>query len=196
MQILIKYSILLLGMVSMGLSQPDIEHENNILLRTLKRGFDIKKPEFEEIKVSEKVMNDYQINGKVFRVSNPNKSQVVIIYSGRVYSCRSGGCSTPHKTSGKVSGEYFDYFAIFDTKGNIKEVRVHNYKATKGHGIVSKGWLRQFEKLNHNEKPVVGKNIDGISGATISSHAITEDMALRIKMMGKILKRKPKITGK
>ncbi len=193
MQILIKYSVLLIGIVSMSFAQPEIEHKNKILLRALKRNFDIANPQLKEINLSEEVINDYHINGKVFKVNNPNKSQIVIIYSGRVYSCRSGGCSSPRKSTGKVSGEYFDYFAIFDIKGKVKEVRVHNYKATKGHGIASKGWLRQFEKLKHNEKPAIGQNIDGISGATISSHAITEDMALRIKMINNFLKSKSEL---
>lgn len=69
--------------------------------------------------------------------------------------------------------EYFDYFILFDSNLGVKKIRVYNYQATHGHEVGGKGWLKQFVGYKGDEKLEYGKNIDSISGATISANAIT-----------------------
>ena len=69
--------------------------------------------------------------------------------------------------------EYFDYFIIFDETLVVKKIRVFNYQATHGHEVGGNGWLKQFIGYDGQEKLEYGKNIDSISGATISANAIT-----------------------
>lgn len=102
------------------------------------------------------------------------KSEVLgYIYVGRVNSCRSGGCSIESST---VDSEYFDYFFIVDTTGKVLKVKVYNYRATHGHEIMSSGWLRQFIGYDGQEDLVYGKDIQAISGATVSALAINTDI--------------------
>ncbi|PLX22953.1 MAG: FMN-binding protein [Salinivirgaceae bacterium] len=187
---MIKYLIILTGMLfsQMHTAQTyDIEHQNKILLRTLSKSFDIEQPEFKTVKLSNTLKKKYEVKGELFKVINSDNSYLYI-YSGRVFSCRTGGCSAPDPLSNNHDGEYFDYFAIFDQQGNVTNVRVFNYQATHGQGVTSKGWLKQFTKLAPNETPTVNQNIDGISGATISTYAITDDMATRMKMIKEVIK--------
>jgi Na+-translocating ferredoxin:NAD+ oxidoreductase RnfG subunit len=69
--------------------------------------------------------------------------------------------------------EYFDYYIIFDQALKVEKIRVYNYQATHGHEVGGKGWLKQFIGYKGETKLEYGKNIDSISGATISANAIT-----------------------
>lgn len=112
------------------------------------------------------------INGKFFRISCQS-NELIIVYIGRVYSCRASGCSIDNP---RGEYEFFDYYCLYDSTLSVAEVNVFNYEATHGHEITSKGWLRQF--IGHSAgKPLeTGKNIDAISGATISVNGIVEDI--------------------
>lgn len=108
----------------------------------------------------------------IFKVSE--KTTVLgYIYVGRVNSCRSGGCSIEPVS---VEYEYFDYYFVADTIGRVLKVKVYNYRATHGHEIMSSGWLRQFIGYNGQEDLVYGKDIQAISGATVSALAINTDI--------------------
>ncbi len=116
--------------------------------------------------------------GKFFKVPGTDNK---IVYVGRVNSCRVGGCSIDQDAYGP--SEYFDYFIFYDEHANIELVKIFNYAATHGHEVMAKGWLKQFRGFNHQKELEVGKNIDSISGATISVHAITEDISEKTKML-------------
>lgn len=106
-------------------------------------------------------------------------------YTRRVFSCRAGGCDQHPDPAASISREYFDYYAILDKQYSILEMKVYNYAATHGQEICSKAWLRQFKGYNGSKPLRYGKDIDGISGATISGRAITEDVEAGIKILSK-----------
>jgi Na+-translocating ferredoxin:NAD+ oxidoreductase RnfG subunit len=58
----------------------------------------------------------------------------------------------------------------------VQQVRIYNYQATHGQEITSKNWLRQFKNYTGEKELMAGKNIDAISGATISVDAIISDI--------------------
>jgi len=66
-------------------------------------------------------------------------------------------------------------------------VHVFNYRATHGYEICSRGWLKQFSGYNGSGQLVVGKTVDGISGATKSVHAITSDVRRRTSQLQELL---------
>ncbi len=109
------------------------------------------------------------------------------VYVGRVNSCRAGGCSIDNHKGG--ASEYFDYFVCFNEKGIVEGVKVFNYAATHGYEIAAKGWLKQFLGYSSKEVLEVGKNIDSISGATISVFAITEDIQMKTQILSKYLRK-------
>jgi len=69
-----------------------------------------------------------------------------------------------------------NYCIFFDSSKAVRQVEVFNYQATPGYEITAKGWLKQFAGFSGIDSLVVNKNIDGISGATISVYAITADV--------------------
>ena len=96
----------------------------------------------------------------------------------RALGCKIGGCDKPNKDT--ISFEEFFFLTAFDKQKNIKKVRVLEYTSDHGYQIANKGWLKQFEKA---KTFTVGKNIDGISGATISVKSITKGVNEQIDIL-------------
>lgn len=118
------------------------------------------------------------MSGKFFRFNCGDSS--LIVYIGRVNSCRAGGCSidNPH---GEF--EFFDYYAVFNNNQSVQYVSVYNYEATHGQEITAKGWLKQLIGYHAGKDLQPGKNIDAISGATISVNGIIEDLKEKTDML-------------
>lgn len=115
--------------------------------------------------------------GKFYRLTHAGKNAPTgYLHIARVKTCRSGGCGAPAKNREQTGSEYFDYVILFDTECNIERVKIFNYQATHGHEITARGWLNQFLGFSGRDSLEVGKDIDTISGATISVYAITSDV--------------------
>ncbi len=69
--------------------------------------------------------------------------------------------------------DVFDYVVIFDKELIIKKIKILAYREDYGGEIGSKRWLKQFIDLSIDDSAVYGKNIKGISGATISARSMT-----------------------
>lgn len=111
------------------------------------------------------------------------------LYFGRVKTCRAGGCSLPgNSAADEFDSEYFDYFIVYNANFSVETIKVYNYQASYGHEISARGWLKQFEGFAGKNSLEVGKNIDAISGATISVYAITEDVKWKTKQLQEALK--------
>ena len=121
------------------------------------------------------------LEGKYFKIQN-NHNLVGYLYIGRVESCRTGVCMAPQEGQQSIS-EYFDYFMIFDSIPKIKSVKVFNYAATHGQEVTAKGWLKQFIGYSGNSKLTVGKNVDAISGATVSVAGIVTDIETKTNLL-------------
>ena len=67
----------------------------------------------------------------------------------------------------------FEYYIIFDTKGEILKVEVLNYNENYGAEICNKRWLKQFQQINTSSFFTYNTTIDGISGATLSVQSIS-----------------------
>lgn len=162
----------------------EIDYEDKFIAKILDKYGDA--IEMHEMVLGDLVNSNIEM-GKFFSLSGNNlKHGVAYLYIGRVNSCRSGGCNLSMENSGNEF-EYFDYFILYDKSGAIKQVRVFNYQATKGQEITSPGWLKQFVAFNGSQELKVGKQIDGISGATISVHSITIDIQYRTIVLEKII---------
>ena len=106
------------------------------------------------------------------------------VYIGRVECCRSGGCDTP-KSDIALASEYFDYLIYFNTTLKVAAVKVYNYQATHGQEVTAKSWLKQFIGFDGTVNLEPGKDIDAISGATISVYAITADIEHKTRVLQK-----------
>jgi len=171
MKIILIVTTLLMSHLTGAQTMPDMNHRT--VTKEINKVFGT-----TQFTVSDNIINE----NKDYLLLTSNNKPLGYAYLKRVYSCRPGSCYIPDKNS----SEYFDYLVVFDTKGIVLSVKVINYAATHGQQITSGGWLRQFQGFDGVEEKKVGKNVDAIAGATISAHAITND----INQATRALKRK------
>lgn len=171
-------SILLIWLLSNFISSfPDQEIDFNprLLQKEVTSIFGEKAYQMTELPIGNGSVKDSQVNGKFFSFKIGG-DETIIVYVGRVNSCRSGGCSNQSDPGIDLQYEYFDYFIIFDALKKVRVVRVFNYEATHGQEVTIKKWLDQFAGYDGNEPLRVGREIDSISGATISVSEIVADI--------------------
>lgn len=70
----------------------------------------------------------------------------------------------------------FDYAVFFDTNFIIKKSKVLIYREDYGRQIGTRRWLAQFDGMTPESEIEYGKNISGISGATISATSMTRSV--------------------
>jgi hypothetical protein len=171
-------AILVFGISSLFINGSDGEEINfnpRLLQRELSTNLCGEDFQMHELQVPDSIFGNNRFNGKFFTIIC-KKGGNQIAYIGRVNSCRTSGCSSQPINEFEEEYEYFDYFILFDLEKRVTAVRVFNYAATHGQEIVIKGWLNQFIGYDGSGKLRVGKEIDSISGATISANGITADV--------------------
>ena len=67
----------------------------------------------------------------------------------------------------------FEYYIVFNNKGDLLKIEVLNYNENYGAEICNKRWLKQFQKINTSSFLTYNNSIDGISGATLSVQSIS-----------------------
>lgn len=171
----------LTALQTMDFYPPSLQKELQVEFQTEFQRRDSTTTRLKELVLSDIAQSQVPM-GKFYTVSNANSSQFV--YIGRVNACRAGGCTDPSLAEmSDEAYEYFDYFICYDSAYTVQEVKVYNYQATHGQEITSKNWLKQFRKYDGTHKLVTGKNIDGISGATISVEAIVYDIEQKTNIL-------------
>lgn len=179
-KIVLKISLIIVFLISGNIiARDDIEYTNKRITKEIIKTLGIDAFNLEEI-----VFDDNTVQGKFFKILDSDNN-IAYTYIGRVNSCRSGGCSPFNNQHS--SFEYFDYLFVLDTTFTVKKVKVFNYQATHGQEICSKNWLKQFINYNGEKNLVVGKNIDAIAGATISTHSITFDIQDKTLLLKELL---------
>lgn len=99
------------------------------------------------------------------------------IYVGRINSCRAGGCSGDYESEGTEEiFEYFDYLIIYNEQNAIELVNIFNYQASHGVEVTNKNWLKQFNGYAGKSELLYNKDIDAISGATVSVISLITDI--------------------
>ncbi|WP_209319884.1 FMN-binding protein [Ancylomarina longa] len=91
--------------------------------------------------------------------------------------------------SSKGKFDYFDYLVLFDQDLQIRKIAVLIYRSTYGGEIMAKYWLKQFEGKKNGEGMVFEKDIDSISGATISGPSITKGIQKLSELMSELRKK-------
>ncbi len=167
--------------------QDEIEYRHRSVFKGLKKVAQIENPVFNEIQIPDSMGNQRYFQGKFFSVSDKTNLGKVYLYIGRVNTCRAGGCSAPLQPSESSGPEYFDYFIIFDSIYTVLSIKIFNYQATHGQGVTARGWLKQFVGFNGSYKLESGKDIDSISGATISVLGIISDVQQKTEMLKQVI---------
>ncbi len=75
-----------------------------------------------------------------------------------------------------VMGRQFPitFVVIFDNSGSVIFTKILKYRNTKGHGVKKESWLSQFNQKNAKSSFIYNKDVDGVSGATISAKSLTK----------------------
>jgi hypothetical protein len=168
----------------------DIDYNHKLFDKEVENLWGFKTFSKEELQLADSVAGFKDMNGKFFKLIGENNIKLnKYAYIGRVNSCRAGGCSISREIEPEAETEYFDYFILFDENLNVEMVRIFNYQATHGHEVTAKGWLKQFIGFSGTSSLEVGKNVDGISGATISVYAITYDVQIKTLILNKLIKK-------
>jgi hypothetical protein len=165
--------ILLLSVIALQTNAATtIDTGNKQLKREIKKYFPDEKYVLSEIPLPAK----FPVQGNFYKISS-GIEKLKYIYIGRVITMRGNGKSSAD------NGEYFDYFILYNSLREVHAVRIFNYQASHGEGITSVGWLKQFNGHNSKKMLEVGKNIDAISGATISVNNITFDIQSKTRIL-------------
>ena len=185
-----KSAVILLYILTSAISSygsgQEINFRPGLLIKELKELGYHGINEFHEIAVPVYMEETGIINGKFFRNEGAGNNQRHTIYIGRVNSCRSGGCTANMVDEPAADYEFFDYYILYDDKSRIVSVRIFNYEATHGQEITVKGWLRQFTGYDGSGLLRAGKEIDSISGATVSVYSIVNDVRMKTELLNKL----------
>jgi Na+-translocating ferredoxin:NAD+ oxidoreductase RnfG subunit len=66
-----------------------------------------------------------------------------------------------------------EFITAMDLKGTVKRVKVMSYQEQRGRPIARNSFLNQYRGKSSSSPMQVGKDIVGVSGATISSRSAT-----------------------
>lgn len=142
----------------------------------------------EMLLIEKKVTTNVYPSDKFYAVvKKGNTKPEGYLHTGRVNTCRSSGCSAPATNDLSEKSEYFEYAILFSPEPAVKNIRIYNYQASYGQEITARGWLRQFMGFSGNKSLEAGKDIDTISGATVSVVAITGDVQYKTRLLKELL---------
>lgn len=145
-----------------------------------------KAVELKELSIAPELSKNIRL-GKFYSSIDQSFNLTKYVYVGRINTCRAGGCSIAQNADSNQGSEFFDYFMFFDANASVQLVKIYNYQASHGQEVTSTSWLKQFKNYDGNKELVVGKNVDAISGATISVDATTMDIDHKTKLLRQIL---------
>ena len=69
--------------------------------------------------------------------------------------------------------QFITYMVVFDNAERIKALEILVYREAYGGEITYKSFRKQFENKQYSDDLRIGGEIRNITGATISSHAVT-----------------------
>jgi len=79
---------------------------------------------------------------------------------------------------------YIDYAVALNASGAVQRVEILEYRESYGGEITSPSWLAQFVGKTSASPLSVGNDIRNISGATLSSHHVTEGVKKILGLYG------------
>jgi hypothetical protein len=106
----------------------------------------------------------------------PSATNFAVIQADRIWRAEAGGRTVGFFIFDRVIGKhlYIDYTLALDPNGRIRQVDILQYRESYGGEVRSASWLAQFVGKTSGSALQVGTDIRNISGATLSSHHVTE----------------------
>jgi hypothetical protein len=106
----------------------------------------------------------------------PSATNFTVVQTDRIWRAEAGNRVIGFFIFDRVIGKhlYIDYSIALDPSGRIRQVDILQYRESYGGEIRSPSWLAQFIGKSNASPLQVGNDIRNISGATLSSHHVTE----------------------
>ena len=106
----------------------------------------------------------------------PSATNFAVIQADRIWRAEAGGRTVGFFIFDRVVGKhlYIDYSVGLDPNGRIRQVDILQYRESYGGEVRNQSWLAQFVGKTSASPLQVGSDIRNISGATLSSHHVTE----------------------
>lgn len=94
----------------------------------------------------------------------------------RVWRVQSAGADAGWLVTDSVIGKFekIDYAVALSADGEVQRVEVLAYRESHGHEVMERNWLAQFAGAGVASVLKVGKDIDGVTGATLSCVHLSE----------------------
>lgn len=88
----------------------------------------------------------------------------------------------------KGVGGHIEMQVDLDENGAIKNVKIlnHNETAEYATGITKPEFLNQFKGKDVNDPFIIGEDIDAVTGATISSKAVSDTLKTSLERINKV----------
>jgi Na+-translocating ferredoxin:NAD+ oxidoreductase RnfG subunit len=106
----------------------------------------------------------------------PSATIFTVVQTDRIWRAEAGDRVIGFFIFDRVIGKhlYIDYSVALDPSGRIRQVDILQYRESYGGEIRRPSWLAQFAGKTSSSPLQVGNDIHNISGATLSSHHVTE----------------------
>lgn len=117
-----------------------------------------------------------KVNTGLFYELESKSSVVRYVYVGRVETARGA------QSVGTVA-DYLDYFILFDANKVVRKVKITKFQSNHGQTATSVGWLKQFVGYRSGKSLEVGREVDAISGATLTVNRLTFDIKSKTQLL-------------
>jgi Na+-translocating ferredoxin:NAD+ oxidoreductase RnfG subunit len=121
------------------------------------------------------------------KLAFPSATQFVEQQPGRVWKAEAGGKTIGLFVFDRVIGKhlYIDYAVSLDPAGRVHRVDILQYRESYGGEVRQASWLAQFVGKTAGSPLAVDNDIRNISGATLSSHHVTEGVKKILGLYGR-----------
>ena len=121
------------------------------------------------------------------KLAFPSATQFVEQQPGRVWKAQAGGKVIGLFVCDRVIGKhlFIDYAVSLDAGGRVHRVDILQYRESYGGEVRQASWLGQFVGKSSGSPLQVGSDIRNISGATLSSHHVTEGVKKILGLYGR-----------
>lgn len=148
-------------------------------------------PNAQEIKEETRVLTNEQkqrISEKIKVIFDPVLDREFNVFIGMV-----DGNATGYVIKDSVKGKHdlIHYMVSFDPNGQIRKVIVLEYHERRGKPVAKRRFLKQFKGKTINSRIKLRKDIDGVTGATISSRGIVNGVRKVVHIFNEFYMAKP-----
>ena len=168
-----KILILFFGLIFNPLYSPTMAVSEKMMKKTKKQ---IEKQFKEDVHLqvfTPVATAEESTNSSFYHLKNKAEEEIGIAVITYANGCLVGGCSIENKNQSRY--EKFYILSLYNANKDLIKLHVLEYPGEHGYEITTKWWLKQFVGKS-NIKYKYRQNIDALSGATVSSQTVVNEV--------------------